>query len=722
MRTDTVKDFLYEKDTDGVVTLTMDLQGKSSNTMNDRFATGMNEVLRRLRSEEDLAGVVLASKKKTFFAGGDLDELVAIEVIDAETFNMVQDRKALLRELEKLPCPVVAAINGAALGGGYEVALACNHRIIVNDRSAVTGLPEVTLGLLPGAGGVVRTTAVLGLEKALPVLLEGKRYGPLEALALGLVDQIVETLDELIPAAKDWILANPDKSLQPWEARDFVYPGGGVDVPSVRQVIQLTPATLFARTRGLSQASEKILDVAVNSMRMNFDAALRMETRAFLFLLGSPCSKAMINTFFFGMQEIKSGKLRPEGEPWRVKSVGVLGAGMMGAGIAWANASKGIMCALKDTSFERAEDGKAYSVKVADRLIKRGRMSEDKKAELLKRIIPADNDQPLHGSDVLIEAVFEDTDLKQKIIGETFGLLNDEGIYASNTSGLPITTLSESCPDPSRFIGLHFFSPVQHMKVVEIILGKRTSQETLRKAYDYVSQLSYLPIKVSDSRGFFTSRVITSFIDEAHALMIEGVKPVSIERACWKVGMPVGALAIHDEVSITLSEKQMIAHQKLDERLGEDSGYTARFPSLRQVNEFMLGQDRGGRHYGGGFYEYPGNGGKRLWAGLSHFEKENAVTMKDAEDRVLYRQVLETLRCLDENVLHSEVEANLGGIKAIGFPANTGGATQFIRTVGIEKFEARANELAETYGDRFSVGPEVYDRLRRNDFAVGPKA
>ncbi|MGD9865307.1 MAG: 3-hydroxyacyl-CoA dehydrogenase NAD-binding domain-containing protein [Pseudodonghicola sp.] len=708
-----MSDYTYEKDADGIVTVTLDMEGQSANTMNPRYVPMMNEILGRLQSEDGLTGVVFASAKKTFFAGGDLNMLQSIDRADAETFGFLEANKAPFRALEKLPVPVVAAINGAALGGGYELCLACNRRIVVNDPAAVVGLPEVTLGLLPGAGGVVRLTALLGLEKALPHLLEGKPVKPAAALKEGMVDEIVETRDALIPAAKAWIKANPQAATQPWDQKGFRYPGGDVLHPRIRQTIVAAPAMLFKRTRGLMPAPGKILDIAVNSMRMGFDAALRVESRGLCALVVTPQAKAAIGTFFFGNQAIKSGKVRPTGDAWKAQSAAILGAGMMGSGIAWAHAAAGLPTVLKDMELEKAEKGKAYSAALADQRVARGRMTEDTRTALLDRITPTADDAAFAGTDIIIEAVFEDIDLKEKVIGATFGQLSADGIYGSNTSTLPISVLAEFCPDPTRFIGLHFFSPVDKMKVVEIIMGEKTSQDTLRKAYDYVRQIGYMPIVVNDSRGFFTSRVFGTYLDEGLALLSDGMPPVAIERAAWIAGMPVGPLAVHDETSLVLSQKVRKTHEALDQRLGTDSGFGAHNVASHRIVDAMLALDRGGRHYGGGFYDYAADGSKSLWPGLSQFATGNGtVTPQEAVDRLLYRQAIETLRCLDEGVLNTEVEANLGGIFAIGFPAHTGGAIQFIRGIGIDAFAVRAAELAETWGERFALPEGALDRLR----------
>ena len=408
-------DFLYEKDADGIVTVTMDMHGQSANTMNARFEPGMRAICDRLEAEEGLTGVIFASAKSTFFAGGDLNDLLATETADAAAFAYIEANKRVYRRLELLPVPVVAAINGAALGGGYELCLACNRRIVVNSPRAIVGLPEVTLGLLPGAGGVVRLTALLGLEAALPMLLEGRQLKPEAALKAGMVDEIVEHDDDLIPAAKSWIIANSGSHTQLWDMKGFRYPGGDALHPRVRQVMVGSSAMLYQKTRGLMPAPEKILDVAVTSMKMNFDAALRMETRRFIGLMASKEAKAAITTFFFGMQAIKSGKVRPEGDHWSAGTAAVLGAGMMGSGIAYAHAARRLPTRLKDTDIDRAEKGKAYSEALCDKAMSRGRMDEAGKSALLGQITPATENAEPGSVDIVIEAVFEDIDLKEKV-------------------------------------------------------------------------------------------------------------------------------------------------------------------------------------------------------------------------------------------------------------------------------------------------------------------
>lgn len=551
----------------------------------------------------------------------------------------------------------------------------------------------------------MRLTYKLGLERALPYLLEGKRRDPQKALAEGLVDEVVENREALTPAAKAWIKANPEAHTQPWDQKGFRFPGGDATSPKVRQVAVAAPTMLFQKTRGLMPAPEKILDIAVNAMRNSFDSALRVESRGFTALLGGPQSRAAINTFFFGMQAIKSGKVRPEGERWQARTSTVLGAGMMGGGIAYAHAARGLPVVLKDRDLAAAEKGKGYSATITGKAVKRGRMSEANQQAHMDRITATDDYAKAGGADVIVEAVFEEIGVKEQVIKESFGLLSEDGIYGSNTSTLPISFLQTFAPDPSRFIGLHFFSPVDKMKVVEIIVGRDTSEDTLRKAYDYVQQIGYMPIVVNDARGFFTSRVFSTYLDEGLMLLRDGMDPVAIERADWKAGMPVGPLQVHDEVSMELTRKITATHRDLDKLLGENTEFGKDNVGVYEIASKMCELSRRGRHWdGAGFYDYDEAGNRTLWDGLGQFVVEDRdVPMGDAMDRLIYRQTIETLRCLDENVLRTEVEGNLGSIFAIGFPAYTGGALQFIRMTGLEAFKARADALADAYGERFRV-------------------
>lgn len=692
--------FQYVKDKDNIVTLTMDMPGEPVNAMNSVFTGYLEETLDRLEKDE-FVGVILTSGKETFFAGGDLKALLSLTDEDRpEFFKMVIRIKSLLRRLETLGKPVVAAINGAALGGGYEICLACHYRIAMKNPKTDIGLPEVSLGLLPGGGGIVRLVRLLGLEKAFPFLLEGTKCKPEKALETGLIDQLAEDNKDMIAKARAWILANPAAN-QPWDRDGYKIPGGLPSSPKIAQILAIAPAMLIKKTRGLMPAPESILSAAVEGAQVDFDTAMRIETRYFTELAGSPISKNLIS-FFFQMNKVNSGNSRPKGiEKSKVKKVGILGAGMMGAGIAYVSAKAGIEVVLKDVNQEAAEKGKSYSALLLDKQISKGRSTVEKKNALLDMIKPTADASDLAGCDLIIEAVFEDTKLKAKVIQEAESHLAEGVIFGSNTSTLPITMLAEASRNAENFIGLHFFSPVDKMPLVEIICGKNTSDHTLAKSFDFVQQIKKTPIVVNDSLGFYTSRVFGAFTDEGCALLEDGVQPILIDNLSKLAGMPVGPLASLDEVSLQLAVKVRKTNKELVESQGEDFPENA---TDRVMSVVAVKHGRNGKAYGGGFYDYHENIGKTIWPQLaSLFHKvDNGIPNQDIKDRILFRQSLEAARCFEEGVLRSVQDCNIGSIFGIGFPPHTGGQLQFINSCGVAEFVKRAEELADKYGERFA--------------------
>ena len=692
----------YEKGQDNIVVLTMDMPGQSANTMNAQYREAMAQTIERLEAEKDaIAGVIITSAKKTFFAGGDLNELIQVTKADAPAFyQMVLNIKAQLRRLETLGKPVVAAINGAALGGGWEICLACHHRIALDSSSVQLGLPEVTLGLLPGGGGVVRMVRLLGLEKALPYLAEGKKVRPAAALKAGLIHELASDKDDLLVKARTWIAANPAPK-QPWDEAGYKIPGGTPSSPNVAQMLAIAPSVLRDKTKGCFPAPEKIMCAAVEGAQVDFDTAQIIEARYFTELTTGQVAKNMIGTFWFQLNDINAGGSRPKGfEPYVTKKVGVLGAGMMGAGIAYVSAVAGIEVVLKDVSIEAAEKGKSYSATLLEKKVGRGQMSVEKRDGILARIKPSVSDADFAGCDLIIEAVFEDRDLKANVTAAAERAALSDAVIASNTSTLPITGLASAVQKQDKFIGLHFFSPVDKMPLVEIIKGERTSDETLARGFDYVMQINKTPIVVNDSRGFFTSRVFGTFTNEGIAMLGEGISAAMIETEARKAGMPVGPLAISDEVSLSLMNH--IRQQTLKDMAAE--GKTIAEHPAFAVIELMLNEyKRPGKAAGGGFYEYPQTGKKHLWPELkARFEKADArISQVDVRDRILFIQAIETVRCLEEGVLQSVADANIGSIFGIGFAAWSGGALQFINQYGIQDFVARAQYLAEQYGERF---------------------
>ncbi len=693
----------YSQDADGIVTLTFDDPDQSVNTMSAPFKEAFQEAITRLESEKaDITGVIITSAKKTFFAGGNLNDLLAVRPDEAGAFfERSLAVKAGHRRLEKLGKPVVAAINGAALGGGWEICLMSHARFALDDDKIMLGLPEVTLGLLPGAGGIVRMTRLLGLKAALPYLLEGRLFSPAEGLRGGLLNGLAPDRDALLAQARAWIKANP-AAAQPWDREGYSVPGGKPNAPENVAFVRTAPAILQKKTRGCYPAPEAILSAAVEGLMVDVDTALRIESRYMTSLVIHPVSKNMIRTFFFQMGEIKSGKSRPNDVARASFSkIGVLGAGLMGAGIAYASASRGVATVLKDVTPEKAEQGKAYSRKLLDKRVEKGSMTPQRRVEILGRITPAADASVLAGCELIIEAVFEKRELKAAVTREAEPFLVDAGIMASNTSTLPITGLAQASANPANFIGLHFFSPVDKMPLVEIIKGHQTSPETLARAYDFVTQIGKTPIVVNDSRGFFTSRVFRTFRNEGLGMLAEGLNPAMIENASLQVGMPVGPLAVADEVSMALSLS--VTRQTIADLAAEGTTYLPH-PADAVVEKMVVELNRPGRAGGGGFYEYPAGGKKHLWEGLAgHFPRKAGadVSFQDMKDRILYVQALESVRCLDEGVLESSRDANVGSILGIGFPRWTGGVLQYINQIGLEPFVARSRELAARYGSRF---------------------
>jgi 3-hydroxyacyl-CoA dehydrogenase/enoyl-CoA hydratase/3-hydroxybutyryl-CoA epimerase len=696
----------WDKDGDGIVTLTMDDPSGSANVMNEAYIESMGKSVDRLVAEKDsITGVVITSAKKTFFAGGDLTAMVQAKPEDAgQFFDTVETVKKQLRTLETLGKPVVAAINGAALGGGLEIALACHHRIAADVKGLVVGFPEVTLGLLPGGGGVTRAVRMFGIQNAVVnVLASGTRFKPGHAKEIGLIDEVLPTVEELVPAAKAWIKANPDAHVQPWDKPGYKMPGGTPSSPSLAAILPSFPSNLRKQLKGAPMpAPRAILAAAVEGAQVDFDTATRIESRYFASLVTSQVAKNMIQAFFFDLQHINSGGSRPDGyEKTTFKKVAVLGAGMMGAAIAYVCAKAGMDVVLKDVSLEAAQKGKGYSEKLEAKAISKGKTTQEKSGALLDRIHPTADASDAAGADLVIEAVFESVELKHKVFAEIEPVVAPDAVLGSNTSTLPITELATGVKRAEDFVGLHFFSPVDKMPLLEIIKGRKTSEATLAKAIDLAMQIGKTPIVVNDSRGFYTSRVIGTFINEAIAMLGEGVEPASIEHAGGQAGYPAPPLQLSDELNLELMAKIAKATRDGVEAAGQT--YTPH-PAEAVVNK-MLDLGRPGKLKGAGFYEYVDGKRVGLWPGLreAFHSGSSKPPLADMIDRMLFAEALETQKCLDEGVLTSTADANIGSIMGIGFPPWTGGTAQYIVGYpgGKEGFVARARELAAKFGDRF---------------------
>jgi len=696
----------WDKDADGIVTLTLDDPTGSANVMNEHYQESMHKAVQRLMAEKDsITGVVITSAKKTFFAGGDLRAMITAGPENAgEIFAQVEGIKRDLRALETLGVPVVAAINGAALGGGLEIALACHRRIAADVKGSQIGLPEVTLGLLPGGGGVARTVRMFGIQNAfVTVLSQGTRFNPKKAKETGLVDDLVGSVEEVVPAAKAWIKANPEAHTQPWDAQGYKMPGGTPASPALAAILPSFPSLLRTQLKGAPMpAPRAILAAAVEGAQVDFDTATRIESRYFTSLVTGPVAKNMIQAFFFDLQAINAGGSRPEGiGKTPIAKIGVLGAGMMGAGIAYVSAKAGFDVVLKDVTLEAAQKGKGYSEKLEAKALERGRTTEEKSKTLLGRIHPTADAKDFAGVDFVIEAVFENQELKHKVFGEIEDIVEPNAVLGSNTSTLPITGLAAGVKRQEDFIGIHFFSPVDKMPLVEIIKGEKTSDEVLARVFDYTLAIGKTPIVVNDSRGFYTSRVIGTFINEALAMLGEGVEPASIEHAGSQAGYPAPPLQLSDELNMELMHKIAVASRKGI----EDAGGTYVAHPAEAVVEKMIEIGRPSRLSGAGFYEYVDGKRTRLWPGLRETFKSGTSTppLQDMIDRMLFAEALETQKCFDEGVITTTADANIGSIMGIGFPPWTGGAAQFVAGYpgGRAAFVARAKELAARYGDRF---------------------
>ncbi len=682
---------------DGIAVATMDLPGRPANVVNDLLMQPLSAIVETVAADPAIKGLVLASAKADFCVGGDLERLYRLANAQ-EAFDAVQAMKALLRRLETMGKPVVAAINGHALGGGLEIALACHARIVIDDARIKLGQPEVKLGLLPGGGGTVRLPRLVGIQAALQICAEGGDLSPQKALAMGLVTELATDREDLVKRARDWIVGNP-KAKAPWDEPKFRFPGGDSRSPAVVQMLAVAPSLASTKTWGNYPAVQHVLSSIFEGGLLDFDRASVVESRYFAATATSAVAKNMMGTLWFQLNAIRKGASRPAGvAASSVKKLGIVGAGMMGGGIAYVSAKAGIEVVLLDTTRELADKGLAYSAGLLDKALKKGRTTAEKRAALLGRITATASFTALADCDLVIEAVFEDRAVKAVVTKKVEAQIAASAVLASNTSTLPITGLAEASVRPANVIGLHFFSPVDKMPLVEIIVGRQTSDATLARAFDYVLQIGKTPIVVNDSRGFYTSRVFGTYVMEGIAMLAEGVHPRSIEVAGQQAGMPMPPLALQDEVSLSLGVQ--VADQTRKDLAAQGKPY-AEHPGMAVVRQLCeLG--RIGKKAGQGFYDY-GDDGKRLWPELTRLYPTAAAQPPQSEliDRLMFAQANEAARCLGEGVLRSVADGNIGSIFGWGFAPFHGGALQFINAMGTKRFVARARELAAQYGARF---------------------
>ena len=677
------------------------------NVLNDDSIPEFEAALKKAQADGSVQGIIITSEKPEFVAGADLKMILRNNDKDpAEMLKVSSELNRIFRSIETGGKPTVAAINGTALGGGYEICLACHHRIALNNPKALIGLVEVTIGLLPGGGGTQRLPRMIGIQPALTLMLEGKKVGVAEALKLGMVDAVADTPEQMMEQARAWIQANP-QPLRPWDEVDrktgkivgkenFRVPGGNVQSPTGAQVFAAGTAMLMDKTKGNYPAPLAIMSCVYEGLQVNIDQGVGIEARYFVQVATSSVAKSLIQTMFLGMNQANKGASRPKDQPKTdVQKLGILGAGMMGAGIAYVSAQAGIEVVLKDVSVEAAERGKDYSRNLLEKGVERGKVKADAVDGILARITATADYADMKGCDLIIEAVFEKPDLKATVTKEAEPMLADAGVFASNTSTLPISGLAEASQKPDNFIGIHFFSPVDKMMLVEIIMGKQTSDYALAVAMDYVRKIRKTPIVVNDRRGFYTSRCFGTYTAEGMELLIDGVNPILIENAGKMAGMPVGPLAVHDEVALDLSLKVMTA--------SVDAGTLSPEEPTYQLVQRMNDLGRIGKKAKAGFYEYPVDEPKKLWPGLADLfpVSDNQPTLDEAKTRLLYRQSIEAVRCFEENVVRTKLDGDLGSILAWGFPAYTGGALSFVDFVGIDTFVQTLDRFTEQYGDRF---------------------
>ena len=701
---------------DGVAILTWDDKDRPMNVLSGDALAELSAAVEKAVADDEVKGIILTSGKQgVFVAGGDLQQIESLGSGPIDAADLLKRSGAVLDQLRRMETcgkPIVAALNGVTLGGGYEIALACHRRILVNQRHAQVGLPEAGLGLMPGAGGTQRLPRLIGLQGALGLIMQGKQLGPDEALERGLVDELVEPAD-LIPAAKKWIL-DDGNATQPWDQKRFKVPGGGAESVTFAQTLMGSNAMTHAATFGNMPSQQAILQAVYDGLGLPMDRAGKVETRQFIRVLQDPTARSMLRTLFFSLQECQKGARRPKDVPrFDVKKVGIIGAGLMGQGIAHVSAKVGIDVVLLDRDAASAERGKEKVAKTLDRRLKKGRTTPDRVEAILSRIHPSADYADFKGCDVVVEAVFEDRDIKARVTKAADEQLDDEAIFASNTSGLPITDLAQASSRPQSFIGLHFFSPVERMQMVEIVVGKETSQETLAKAWDYILKIKKAGIVVNDSPGFYTSRVFGTFISEGNHLLVEGVKPALIENAAKAAGMPMPPLGISDMVGLGTMYK--VAKQAEKDAAAAGTKWEPS-PAQAIIASLIEDHDRWGAHpppkddgtprEPGGFYDYD-EGGKKLWRQLGTAmsswiqtadEQPSAETVRQ---RYLFVQCLEAARCLEQGVITDIRDGDVGVIMAVGFPAFTGGPFTYIDNYGLAEFVRDADQLSARCGERF---------------------
>lgn len=685
-------------DDTGIATLTIHMTEQPTNLFSIAFIQTYIQVATELVQNEAVKGIVVTSGHRDFMAGADLN-FISNPPADQEGLlrDLLQAHQGF-RQLEQAGKPIVAAINGNALGGGYELALTCHYRIALNSPKLRIGLPETTLGLLPGGGGTQRLCYLIGIPKATPYILQGKTFVAAKAKAEGLIEELADNEIELIAAAKKWILENPNP-VQPWDNKRYRIPQGGIMEPAAAQTMMGSIGNLRKQTHGHYPSAKYALACIHDGMQLPIDRGLEIEARYFVKSLYSKEAQNMIRTGFFAINEARKGKTKPTGyDFYKINKLGVLGAGMMGAGIAYVSAKAGMQVVLKDTTLDIAQLGKDYSNNILQKKLAKGHIRPEQTEQLLANIHPTAEASDLAGCDLIIEAVYENETLKNKVTQEAEAQLASNKVFATNTSTIPITQLANASRNAEQFVGIHFFSPVNKMPLVEIIKGQRTNDRTIAAAIDYVTQIGKVPIVVNDSRGFFTSRVFGMFIGEGALMLAEGTPAILIENIAKRVGMPTGPLAVTDEVSLSLCLNTLDA-------AGQENRTKATQTRYDVYQKLALDNQRAGRKVGKGFYDYPMSGDKQIWAGLMQLFPlaEQPLEADVIGKRLLHIMALESYRCLEEGVLQNTTDGDVGSLLAFGFPAYTGGVFSYMDYVGLTQFVAECDGFATRFGERFEV-------------------
>ncbi len=720
----------YQSDADGVATITWDMPGRSMNVLDRGSMTEFAECVHKALADAAVKGIVITSAKPAFIAGADLGMLGGASGDGADTRTREQRVRdlyeanlrfnELLRKLETGGKPVVAAINGTALGGGFEICLASHHRVVADDDRIQLGLPEAKVGVMPGGGGTQRLPRLIGAMAALPMLLQGQTVSPKAAKAQGIVDQVVPAA-ELLATARQIIL-DGGKAVQPWDESGFKIRGGGPYSPQGTPVFMMGAAMLRRESYGNYPAQKAILQAVYEGLQLPIEAALRVESRWFTSVLLDPTSRNMIRSLFLSIQELDKGARRPKDVPATAcQKLGVLGAGMMGAGIAYVSASVGIDVVLLDTTLENAERGKRLSGDLIDQRILKGRSTTAERTQVLERIRPTVDYADLAGCDLVIEAVFEDRQIKAEVTKQAEAHLAETATFGSNTSTLPISGLAKASVRPQSFIGIHFFSPVERMKLVEVIVGKQTSERALAAALDYTKKIKKTPIVVNDSRGFYTSRCFATYVQEGLEMLAEGLPPALIENVGRATGMPRAPLEMNDDVALDLGYK---VRQQTKKDLG-DAYLESAADGI--VEKMVVELKRYGRKNKKGFYDYPEGGKKHLWPCLPALVQEVTgrsapAQGRDPEElrkRLLYRQALEAARCFEEKVVTDVRDADVGAILGWGFAPYTGGPLSLIDTIGAAQFVAECDRLAAKYGTRFTPNDLLREMAAAGDTFYG---